>query len=235
MTGKRVIAFFVSFLLIITIPTVALAEIASTGTSQATITFTPNTDPTDPVDPEDPSQPLDPEDPDNPTDPGTGEPGPLSLDYVSSIHFGEYKQLTQPYYEAKSIKPFIQVSDKRGTGAGWKVIAQASPFTNEEGIETLPGATITLRNGEAVAVNPTNSPQPAQEVKLVSGGEAVTVVTAEPHTGMGTWVTRWFPSNYKTDDRPKTNDNVTLEIPDGYESAGKHSATITWTLMDAPN
>ncbi len=47
------------------------------------------TDPTDPTDPdpEKPVDPVDPTDPEKPVDPGTN--GPLSLDYASSLDFGE--------------------------------------------------------------------------------------------------------------------------------------------------
>ena len=56
--------------------------------------------------------------------------GPLSLDYVSSIDFGTQKitMFEKKTYESTSLKPFIQVTDNRGTGAGWKVTAAACSF-----------------------------------------------------------------------------------------------------------
>ena len=61
------------------------------------------------------------------------------------------------------------------------------------------------------------------------------MVTAQENTGLGTWLNRWFPTldENRTFDM-ETNDNVTLEIPAGVATAGTHTATITWTLTDAP-
>src|SRR5690606_13157126 len=62
----------------------------STGQSEATINFSvgdtspPVLDPTDPTIPYEP----DPSDPTDPQDEPTGNTGPLTLDYVSSVHFG---------------------------------------------------------------------------------------------------------------------------------------------------
>ena len=79
-----------------------------------------------------PTEPLDPTDEDNPTDEPTHNKGPLSLDYVSSIDFGTQKinMYKKEIYESTSLKPFIQITDNRGTGAGWKVTAAASSFND---------------------------------------------------------------------------------------------------------
>ena len=89
-----------------------LAATVSTVTSNATVTFTPGTEPTGPVDPDDPSKPLD------PPGQGTGESGPLSIDYVPNITFGSQAiSGSQKVYNASELKPFVQVTDIRGTGA----------------------------------------------------------------------------------------------------------------------
>lgn len=209
----------------------ALAQ-TSTGASKATINFLqgdtppPILDPTDPSDPYDP----DPDDPTDPQDPPTGETGPLTLDYVSSVHFGSQEIAgTTMVYESTVLRPFIQISDRRGTAAGWTVTAQASGFADENGTPSLEGAKLIFRNGEAVSPNNVAPPTPSTLVELYTGGEAATVVTAAPGTGVATWITRWFPST-----AGETNDNVTLEVPGGTARTGEHTATITWTLTDAP-
>ena len=53
-------------------------------------------------------------------------------------------------YQSTSLKPFIQITDNRGTGAGWKVTAAASSF-NDGTKDTLSGAVITFNNGEVVS------------------------------------------------------------------------------------
>ena len=205
----------------------------STGDSKATIEFKidvapPILDPTDPSDPYDP----DPEDPTDPQDPPTGNTGALTLDYVSSVHFGEHKidGTTNTVFESTVLRPFIQVSDRRGTAAGWTVTAQATEFSNTENTPTLEGSILTFTNGSVISPNSSlTPPSPSGEIILNAGGDAAIVVSAAENTGIGTWITRWFPS-----EEAELNDNVTLTIPAGTASEGKHEATITWTLTDAP-
>lgn len=203
--------------------------IASTGTSDATVEFIEGSGTTEPVDPENPSIPLDPTDSENPTDPPTGNVGPLSLDYVSSINFGINDiSVNREIYESTSLKPFIQVTDRRGTGAGWVVTAQASEFT-ANGEPTLQGSVINFTNGEVLSISTSSAPNPISNISLHTGGDAAQVVFAPVNTGLGTWINRWFPSADSA-----TNDNVTLEVPAGAATIGNHSAVITWTLTDAP-
>ncbi|WP_088072364.1 WxL domain-containing protein [Gottfriedia luciferensis] len=205
----------------------------SKGSSKVGVEFIAGSGPVTPVDPVDPEKPLDPG-PTDPTDPPTGETGPLTLDYVSSVHFGtkEISSNNQVYF-SKSKKPFIQVTDRRGTGEGWKVTAKASKFSNGS-YESLPGAVISFKNGTVASASNGNAPTPSQSITLnADGSTASTVVTAAPNSGLGTWLTRWLGPNPNVNDGAE-NENVTLTIPGGSATVGNHEATITWTLTDAP-
>ena len=95
---------------------------------------------------------------------------------------------------------------------------------------------ITFNKGEVVSpATGVNEPTPTIPVVISTNGAAVDVVTAQENTGLGTWLNRWFPTldDSRTFDMA-TNDNVTLEVPAGVATAGKHTANITWTLTDAP-
>lgn len=200
--------------------------------SDAHITFTPGDGAPEVVDPDDPSMPYDPDpnDPTVPQDPPTGDTGPLTLDYVSSVYFGEQMiEAETQIYESTTLQPFIQVTDRRGTGEGWNVTAQLSSFMNEEEV-TLPGSVLTFSDGEAVSTSRSDAPEPNNLVVLNTGGDAAEVVTAAEDEGLGSWITRWFP----TEDEAATNDNVTLEVPAGTATEGEHTAVITWTLTSAP-
>ncbi|PFR63693.1 cell surface protein, partial [Bacillus cereus] len=71
------------------------------------------------------------------------------MDYVSNIEFGEHEiNSGTQVYNAQNENPFIQVSDNRGTGAGWKLSATASEFKNEDGSKILKGAELSFKNGE---------------------------------------------------------------------------------------
>lgn len=209
--------------------------VTSEGDSKASIKFKAGTGIVNPVDPEDPSKPIEPTDPSNPTDPGTGNTGSLTLDYVSSVNFGEHEVSSkEESYSSTARKPFIQVSDRRGTGAGWKVTATASAFKNEEGTASLSGAELSFKNGETASTSTTaTSPKAIQTVELPTDGTSiVNVVSAKESEGMGTWINRWFGAT--PNDTASLNDNVKLTIPAGSATLGDHEATITWTLSDAP-
>src|SRR5699024_11718832 len=87
--------------------------------SNATVNFTAPDDPVGPVDPTDPTQPNT----DSPEDNGniTGQNGPLSLDYVSHLDFGNQEISTsEEIYSSETTEPYIQVTDLRGSGENRK-------------------------------------------------------------------------------------------------------------------
>lgn len=206
-------------------PWSVMAATVSTVTSNATITFTPGTEPTSPVDPDDPSKPLD------PPGQGTGEAGPLSIDYVPNITFGSQAiSGSQQVYNSSELKPFVQITDIRGTGAGWNVIAKATPF-NDGTEDSLKGSTISLKGGYALSANTSaTKPTPSNPVVLTTDNTEATVLVATENSGLGTWIDRWYP----TETTATSNDNVTLTVPSGSATAKTHTSTITWTLADAP-
>lgn len=204
----------------ITLMAPSALAVTSVGDSKATIKFIAGTGVVDPVDP---------------TDPGTGNTGALTLDYVSSVAFGEQEiSSNEATYSATSRKPFIQVSDRRGTGKGWYVTATASAFQDEYGTNSLAGATLSFQNGEAVSASTTTtSPTASQKVDIPTDGTSIVdVISAEETEGMGTWINRWLGAT--PNDVDSLNDNVKLVIPAGSATLGDHEATITWTLSDAP-
>lgn len=110
--------------------------------------------------------------------------------------------------------------------------AQLSDFTDgTPATPTLVGASITLANGSVISPVMDNPPSPNDPVVLNAGGAAAKVVSAAVDTGLGSWITRWFPQS-PTD--PVLNDSVTLTVPAFVATEGTHTATITWTLHDAP-
>lgn len=207
----------------------------SFGESKASIELLAGTGPVSPVDPNNPAVLLDRTDQTNPTNPATGNSGSLTLDFVSSVDFGVH-QITSntEIFSSKSNKPFIQVSDLRGTSSGWIVTAIASEFSSEGGkTATLKGAIITFENGEVLSATPKVPPTPVKTITLNADGLAASkVVSSKVGTGEFTWVTRWFTRPDKNNNR--LNHNVSLMIPAGSASVGNHQATITWTLTDAP-
>ena len=206
------------------------------------ITFTPNTDPTNPVDPTDPTKPVTPVDPTDPTGPKPGTNGPLSIDYASSLDFGTqkitskdevYKAKAQKYLDKDSNEKtgpnFVQVTDNRGTEAGWTLqVKQNSQFKTEDAKE-LTGAEVTFKNGNVVTASDSAKPTGKATIVADPTGELQDVMDAKAGQGAGTYLNNWG-----TDGTTGAN-SIELSVPGSTTKyAKKYSTTFTWVLTDAP-
>lgn len=232
----------------------SVASLSSEGVSAATnsvnttgdVTFKEDTTPVGPVDPTNPDKPVDPTNPVTPTN------GPLSIDYASSFNFGEQKisAKDETYYASFDTvkntgggvvnKPnWVQVTDKRGTNAGWKLqVQQGAQFsTTQNGTsKELKGAQIKIKNGTVATRtdNKATAPTASTEVTLIPGtssqaGAAQDVMTAQSNQGMGTWVDAFGSST--TGDK-----SISLSIPGVSEKVkdAKYTTQLTWLLNDTP-
>lgn len=202
------------------------AEVSST-TSNNLVTFIAGDDPTDP------EGPADPEDPDNP---GTGNKGPLSLDYVTNFKFGTHKISGQNQsYSAKNAEPYIQVTDTRGTSAGWTLKATPGEFKSEAG-DILKGATISLGKGNMISAGDAKAPEAL--ATTLTAGQSSTVIKADKDTGEGTWVDQLFKKSATRADAPAedlgTNDVVKLNVVGGTAKATSYTNDVKWSLEDTP-
>lgn len=214
-----------------TLGLITFTPVTNAATSEANVSFTSPTSAPDILNPDNPEEVIDPDQEDGKQ---TNEVGVLTLDFVSHLYFGpnELSLITEPIPAKNTTTPFAQVTDLRGTGAGWQLVAELGEFTNQDGAPTLPGSTITLNNGQANANGTTLGVSSSPEVtpSIILSNDTVADVTKaiqdpeeENAPGMGTWLTTWM------------NENITLDIPNTVASEGEHTATITWTLYDAPS
>lgn len=178
-------------------------------------------------DPDNPVGPIDPIDPDDnpPSNDPTGNTGDLRIDYISNIDFGTQtiSGKTETYIAEKPASlTESQVSDLRGTGAGWHLQVnydtEKPGFTSED--KTLSGAELTLPSGTAKSVADNKATPPATS-EVVVNDAAQNIMTAAANTGLGTW----------TDEMDTAN--VSLKVPSG-NLVGDYTATLVWTLSDAP-
>ena len=171
------------------------------------------------------TDPIDQDGEDNSNEP-TGNTGALRIDYISNIDFGTQKisSDTKRYF-AVSPANYVesQVSDLRGNGAGWNLQvsydSENPGFFNADGTE-LAGAELSLPAGTAKSVAD-NQSQPAETFAVKVNKEAQNIMTAAVKAGLGTW-----------EDQMKAT-SVSLKVPSG-NLAGSYSATLVWTLTDAP-
>lgn len=216
---------FVFMLTLCLIAAVSIKAADNTATSDATVIFTADTDPTSPVNPENPNETS--------TDIGTGMAGPLSIDYVPTLNFGTQVITGEvETYNVLDTRTHLQVTDKRGTGEGWKVTASLSNFTATDApTKMLPGAVISFSNKSVATTTGNISPAPTvSNFSLTAGGSSAVVANAAVDAGMGIWVEKWFSSNLAGE----SNENVKLTVNTADAYAKTYTATITWTISAAP-
>lgn len=221
---------------IISLTTLALAApifaVAQDVAGDATTTFEANKSTLTPKDPEEDKDIV-------PIYPPT--PGPLSINYASSVNFGKQKvtasertfyasadTLTKTETGATRQSPnFVQVTDLRGTGTGWTLsVRQNGPLKNEKGT-TLSGAKLSVsavsvksQYGEADIV--TDMP----ERVLDETGSKQAIITTPEESGMGTW-------NVYLGAESDPTKAFKLVVPkDQPKESGKYTTSLTWVLED---
>ncbi|EGO9130439.1 WxL domain-containing protein [Enterococcus faecalis] len=199
------------------------AEVKSKAESKSEVKTVPG-DATEPILPKDPTDPDKP----NPDKPGTGNTGPLTIDHVPSIEFGEQEiKEKEATYNAKTEHPYVQVSDRRATGAGWNLKVSIDEFKNEDQKQTLKGAELTLKNGDIKTTSGNVSEKP-QGSNVTLNKDLQVIMQAQTDQGMGTWLDVF---SGEKDDNP----NVQLKVPAGSARAKQgYSSIIHWELSDAP-
>ncbi|MBC1975262.1 WxL domain-containing protein [Listeria booriae] len=221
----------ISVLALTTTTESAFAQVASKAESNNHIIFEAGNSITDPVDPTDPGNPNPPNpvDPTDPENPGTGNEGPLSIDYVSNIEFGTNKISSKAIvYNAKNENPFVQVTDNRGTGAGWTLTAKATAFQSKDGSKVLKGAELSFKNGTLKTLPDNISEAPMNQDVTFVNSDAQVVMTAKENTGRGTWINVY-------DDTLNNNQKVQLKVLPGTADVDTdYTAKIDWELTDAP-
>lgn len=199
------------------------------------------TKPLDPLLP-DPTKPVVPVDPTNPVGPPAGTGGSLSLDFSSSIQFGEqaistmdetYRAKAQAYTDVDGTKKkgpnYVQVTDVRGTGGGWKLgVKQNGQFQTAQA-QKLSGAELQFSQGNMISnISDSYAPTAIDSFTLPLDSE-INVITAGTDKGIGTWLYRFGT------DETTGGQAVQLKVPGKtVKYAKKYQTTITWTLKDVP-
>lgn len=210
---------------------VALAADPSKTTASTSLTPGDTDTSVKPVDPDNPGGNFtgDPEDPDNP---GTGSTGPLTLDYVSNIKFRQDAGLNGQLITATAVntKAFVQISDRRYNGHGWKLYVTPSPLTGQKDQSVISTASVTLgqskftpRYADTVSGKPSVTVGGDQELPL---GIPALVARAKKDTGLGTWIMRL---NYQ----PKLLTRLFVNAAQVTKQQ-PYAGELTWQLTDTP-
>lgn len=252
---------------VVTTTNVHAADVATKNSNAIVKFIADDTSTTPPVDPTDPTEETKPTDPTDPDGPGEGTKGPLSLDFVSSFDFGVQKiTSTDQVYQAKAqiitdkdgnaknVPNYAQVTDNRGTLAGWSLsVKQNGQFKDSTGKE-LTGATINIANASIQTASESTVSTLSKTMTLDALGASQGVMSANKGEGAGTFVyqmgsTAGIKENNaalesngskdaagfdKTGKRVDSAD-VTLNVPGKtVKMADTYKTTLTWTLSDTP-
>lgn len=219
--------------------------------SNAQVTFTVDDSSKSPLDPSNPTNDDSTQNPISPTDsvtgkePNSGTKGPLTIDFASSFNFGSHvmSSANKTYYASAqnysqkddsvltdTTGPnFVQVTDVRsGTIAGWSLkVKQTGDFINSSDKSTLPGAQITINNGNVLNGNGTqNTISDSGNTKINISTADSNVMGAKAGEGYGTWL-------YRMGTKDTAGSSVSLTVPGGIsKTAGSYTTNLVWTLSD---
>lgn len=246
------VGVFISSCLLINMQFAHATELKTYGT-KGEVTFVPSTDPEFPVyplnpNPEKPVQPVDPNNPNGPVVELPGTQGPLSIDFASTIKFGEQEISTkkeiyfaEPQYYHTGENPtsnYVQVTDKRGNQAGWRLtVEQKTDFVNQSSNavnKTIVGAELSFNanDGEILTSGLGNKPV-GRNISLTGAGSTAAVVAATAGQGSGLWTTTF--GELETIDAKLKNTGVTLMVPGSAQTdAAKYSTDLEWKLENVP-
>ncbi|MEG0544189.1 MAG: WxL domain-containing protein [Carnobacterium sp.] len=177
--------------------------------------------------------------------PPTGNKGPLTIDGVSSFVFPNAKisgnSLTivgeSAQVDSKVGTMGAQVTDSRGSGAGWTLKAKITDFTFKESpdessnILTLKGAVFSLPQGEvttSLGATEVASNEKPQSSAVSLNNENQKILVAKKGNGLGVWAV-----NFEKNLQGTAQKEVKLYVPAGNFKAN-YKATISWTLTEAP-
>ncbi|WP_103653041.1 WxL domain-containing protein [Bacillus thuringiensis] len=188
--------------------------------------------------------------------PNAGSRGILTIDFASSFDF-EINQISnkdEVYYaqaqrylnSLEQTQNYVQVTDLRGTSAGWTLkIQQVAQFqaTKSTNNSMLNGALISLRAPILVTSGDAVPPTASEVLNLIPGQESI-IGYASQGTGAGTWVIRWGDiKDFVEKDvvvqgrkvKMKFSPNVQLHVPGATKKDPvNYRTTLKWILSDLP-
>jgi hypothetical protein len=241
-----------AFLLALTLAPVVATSISASADdityySKGSITFQEGTGTVNPVDPTNPTVPVNPTDPVNPITPGTD--GPLSIDFASNWNFGTQDIAAQnaTYYaqpqgltSGDPVPLYAQVSDRRGTFAGWSLsLTQLAQFKDGSGNQ-LTGAQLSFRGSGTTASTSQTAASGVQTVGFfLTPGTAQSLLSAKENEGTGTNTYSFgnmgqYDSSAIDGTTPASKSAVQLSVLGGSMRKAAYTTDLVWTLADTP-
>lgn len=151
--------------------------------------------------------------------------GALKLGSASNLNFKlNAISAEDEVYTAEGDANTVDVSDLRGTNAGWLLeVKQNGQLKNEETVnKELYGSEIIIGKITPSSSWGTAAPSTSEEIALDPEGASSPIMNATAKTGAGEWIA--------------TMNNVRLEVPGKtVKDAVAYTTTLTWSLSDVPS
>lgn len=177
---------------------------------------------------------------------------------VPTLNFGDelgFNPAATRYYLRGPERPFVQVSDLRGVGTGWKLQISAGPMALVDNPSSVfRGARIHMVEG---TVNTSNqalkgtakSPSISNEIVIACDSAATPQVAMDATVnplggmpkgrGMGAWIGRWYQegADGKFDRNAfiandSSNSKIWLYVPRAQWRPGRFQISINWDLVN---
>lgn len=151
----------------------------------------------------------------------TFDAGILEIVNVSDIVFNDVAVAAGETTGESQFDASANISDLRGTNAGWTLSAALQGFTDDTNAPSLEGTEITFVSGSAESTAGSN-PIVSSGVTLTAEGEPDLLVNAVEGGGIGETSVTW------------ASEDVRLRVLKDVVTVGSHSANINWTMTDGP-
>jgi len=259
---KKIIASsLLSVMALTTVSGVVLAADPST-TSKGSVGFSEASKDPKPFDPSDPNVPPK-EVEENPNGSGKGTTGLLRFDRVPNFNFkdiqvGSVEQTANVLEEEYTIKgsspaekfysaPTVEITDVRGTGAGWTAFVKTDGklVSETSGRPDITGYTLKLNKGAATSYSGVTTAVPEVSLGITLNETPQVLARAAKGTGTASWGISYYDPATGEQGKPKKNttgtatdsDAITLSVPQGatMHVGEKYTTTLTWYLSDDPS
>ena len=177
-----------------------------------------------------PVNPGGPTDPDDSGNNGTGSKGKLTLDYVPNLTFKQQRVTKGQIVTTANRGAYVQISDRRFTGAGWQLQVKPSPLVGEKDFSEISAAALQLGSASFAKASTTNvSASPTvtdSATSLIPIGSYSLVASANKGTGLGTWLLQVNRSTIAPTKLLVNNADV--------KQQQTYQGALTWLLTDTP-
>jgi len=125
---------------------------------------------------------------------------------------------------------YVQVTDKRGSQAGWNLSVTQNGQLKTTDDDELIGASLSMTDGALISTVDNKYAPELTATNVLIPDQKAPLMNAEKGKGMGTWLYK-----FGTDTNTDAAKAVTLSVPGkSVKLAKEYKTTLTWSLENTP-